>query len=343
MTLARAILSLAAAAVLAAAVACAGSGGSSPLVRVTPERDRQPTVAEAGGPPASQSDPHEPEVFPTVRRPGFVILADLTTNVPVPELPAAFAAPAPDPALAAILSNVLGAYAGSYSAVVHNLADGRYAALNEGRVYYAASLYKLGVLLEAYRQREAGELDFSMPLTLEEKYVAYDLGTLELLGLQLGDTITVADALKAMIVVSDTPGAVMVQDTVKPARVDATLRSLGIRDTSFNDYDLPATARDMAQLLEAVAAGEGVLDESRREMLSLLLQETIREGIPAGAPPDAAVAHKTGNWENATHDVALVWGPGGPYIIAVMSDQPWTWEPLVELSQAVWDYFAAYP
>jgi len=81
--------------------------------------------------------------------------------------------------------------------------------VDERRVYYAASVYKLAVLLEAYRQRDAGQVDFSLPLTLEEKYVAYDLGTLGLLGLQQGDTITLADAVKAMIVVSDTPSAVM--------------------------------------------------------------------------------------------------------------------------------------
>ncbi|MEK6654395.1 MAG: serine hydrolase [Thermodesulfobacteriota bacterium] len=83
--------------------------------------------------------------------------------------------------------------------VVHNLADGRYAVLNEGQVYYAASVFKLGLLLEVYRQRDAGEVDFGQPLTLDEKYVAYDLGTLELLGLQEGDTISLADAVKAMI------------------------------------------------------------------------------------------------------------------------------------------------
>ena len=261
----------------------------------------------------------------------------------MPELPAAFAAAAPDAALNDLIQETLAGYEGSYSVVVHNLKDGRYAALNEGQVYYAASLFKLGLLLEAYRQRDAGELEFAQRLTLDEEYVAYDLGTLELLGLEEGDAITLADAIKAMIVVSDTPTAVMVQDVVGPARVDATLRSLGIEETSFNDRSLPATAQDMARLLEAIAAGEGVSEESRREMLSLLLQEAIRQGIPAALPAGVAVAHKSGNWSNATHDVALVWGPSGPYIIVVMSDQPWTWQPIVDVSRAVWEHFAANP
>jgi beta-lactamase class A len=210
-------------------------------------------------------------------------------------------------------------------------------------VYYAASLFKLALLLEAYRQRDAGEIDFSQLLTLDEEYASYDLNTLEFLELEVGDMLTLADALRAMIIVSDTPTAVMVQDVVNPWRVDQTLRSLGLNDMSVMSTDLPTTARDMALLMEAVAAGEGVTAESRSEMLALLLQEWIRGGIPSSVPASSAVAHKTGNLTNATHDVALVWGPAGPYIIAVLSDRSWDWEATVAVSRAVWDYFAANP
>jgi beta-lactamase class A len=112
---------------------------------------------------------------------------------------------------------------------------------------------------------------------------------------------------------------------------------------SVRTYDLPTTAGDMALLMGAVAAGKGVGAESRREMLALLLQESFRDGIPSGVPPNSAVAHKSGNFTDATHDVALVWGPGGPYVIAVLSDRSWDSEPIRAVSQAVWDYFAAHP
>jgi beta-lactamase class A len=260
----------------------------------------------------------------------------------VPPLPFPFAEPQPDPALEALIVETLGEDLPSYSVVVHHLGDGRSAAINDDRVYYAASLFKLGLLLEVYRQRDAGEIDFGQELVLEKKYVEQDLGTLKLLGLQEGDIITVADAVRAMIIVSDTPTAVMIQDLVGPGRVESTLRSLGLIDTHYT-RELPASARDMATLLKAIAAGDGVSEESRLEMLSLLLREAVRQGIPSGVPPGTPVAHKSGNWSNATHDVALVWGPSGPYIIAILSDQAWRWEPTVAVSRAVYDYFAQNP
>jgi beta-lactamase class A len=278
-----------------------------------------------------------------VNRPPIISLEGLTTDVFVPELPETFAPPAADAELRAAAEGALEGLEGAYSVVVQHLGDGRSAALNEDQVYYAASLFKLGVLLEVYRQRDAGEVDFEEPLTLTEEYAAYDFGTLELLGLEEDDMLTVADAVKAMIVVSDTPTAVLVQDLVTVGRINATLRSLGIEDTSFATRELPATAKDIALLLRAIAAGDGVSEESRLEMLGLLLQESIRMGIPNPLPPAAAVAHKTGNFNQATHDVAIVWGPAGPYVLALLTDRSWDSEPIAAVSEAVWEYFASHP
>ncbi len=296
-------------------------------------------AAEAGATVAPTEDaPSTPTPTPVL-----VSLDWLATNIEVPYLPSPFAAPSPDPGLQAIVESAVAGDEGSVSVVVHNLADGRYAAVDEAHVYYAASTYKLAVLFEAFRQVESGEQDFAKVLTLEHKYVENDLGTLEFLGLHEGDTLTLADALRAMIVVSDTPTAVLLQDTLGPERIDAMLESLGITETRFNNRDLPATARDMARLLEAVAAGEGVSGDSRLAMLSLLLQEEYSDGVISGVPEGTAVAHKTGSFYDATHDIALVWGPAGPYIIAVMTDAPDDWSRSAAVSAAVWQYFAEHP
>ncbi len=333
---------------LASAAACGGDGGAAePAVGITPRSGPAVTATPEPSPAATLvpgTPVRVPQPVPTVRLPAVKSLEHLSADVAVPALPATFAPPSEDAALAALIRTTLASYEGTYSVVVRNLEDGRSAALNEDEVYGAASLFKLALLLEAYRQRDAGEIDFAEVLTLEEEYVEeYDLGTLEYLELEAGDMFTVADALKAMIIVSDTPTAVMIQDLVNPVRVDETLRSLGINDMSLLTIELPTTARDMALLMEAVAAGEGVTAESRSEMLALLLQEWVRAGIPSGVPPSSAVAHKTGNLTNATHDVALVWGPRGPYVIAVLSDRSWQSQPLADVSRAVWDYFAANP
>jgi len=325
-----------------ALISCGGRAESKPpgvLIGVLPSGSpvpsQSPVPADSGGTPEATAPPRSPTV---------VSLAWLDNSPAVPDLPSSFAAQSPDPGLQAAIQGALSGREGSYSVVVHNLANGQTASLNPDKVYYAASLYKLEVLLEAFRQRDAGQLDFASLLTVEKKYVDLDLKTLDALGILENDQVTVQDAIRAMTIVSDTPTAALLQDTVGPGRIDQTLASLGLISTESANHELPTTARDMARLLTAIAAGEGgVSAGSRNEMLSLLEQEGYRSGVIAGVPSDVTVAHKTGSYSDATHDVALVWGPKGPYIIAVLTDRSYDWDAIREVSRTVWDYFAAQP
>lgn len=282
-----------------------------------------------------------------------IVLDGLPGDAAVPALPEPFAMPVHDPTLEMLIVQTLEDSLAdhdsdkpfpSYSVVVHNLADGRSAAVNDDQVYFSASLFKVGLLLEAYRQRDAGELDFSDGITLGESHAEHDFGTLEILGLKVGDTISISDAIRAMITISDTPTAIMMEEVLGPLRVDATYRALELQDMRYVG-DLPTSARDMAVLLKAIARGHEVTNESRLEMLSLLLQEWVRDRIIAGLPSGTPAAHKHGTFYaeglKAWHDAALVWGESGPYVIIILSDHTGERGPMVALSRAVFDYFAS--
>lgn len=298
----------------------------------TPEPQASPSPAETEAPAtptmAAEKTP--------------VSLEWLDGNADVPPLPASPAPQVRDAALQGVIESAVPEFDGEYSVVVQNLADGRYAAYNESRVYYAASLFKAGLLYEAYRQRDQGLLDFSMEVELTEEYAEYDLGTLEYLELEAGDTITIADAVRAMTIVSDTPMAVLMQDLIG-VQADQTLLDLGLKETQFLNRELPTSARDMARLFSAIATGEGVSDGSRMEMLGLLRQEWFAEGIVASVPAGTVVAHKSGSFSDATHDVAVVWGPSGPYISAVLTDASFDFTYVRRIARAVWEYFEANP
>ena len=295
--------------------------------------------------PADSPTPRPTESpLPTpTREPVLVTLDWLGSGVTVPGLDGPIAAPVSDAGLQTAVGDALAGFGGQASVVVHNLADGRYAVANETRTWYAASTFKAAVLLEAYRQRDGGELAFAKEVVVEQKYADDDLGTLEYLEIKPGDKIKVQDAVKGMIVVSDTSLALLVIDQVNSNRVDATLREIGTSVMTLNNRELPTTAIDLAQLMTAIASGYGVSGGSRDEMLSLLAQEWFRDGIVAGVPADTALAHKSGSFSGATHDAAIVWGPGGPYVIVVMTDGSGGWDPIAAVSAAVWQYFSTNP
>lgn len=245
-----------------------------------------------------------------------------------------------DPRLEDLLQQALGEEAKSFGIVVKNLADGRTVAINPDKTFYAASLFKLPILYEAFKQMGIGLLDPTLDLTINPYYASFDLGTLELLGLGEGDTITVAKAIYYMITVSDNVSAVLLQDLVGPHHVDSDLTALGLRNTAINTPDLSTSARDMALLLEMIALGKAVSPEASQQMRDILLDQRVRHSLPALLPEGTPVAHKTGNWVAASHDVGIVYSPAATYVIAILSDKDWdNSEAIARISRIVYDYF----
>lgn len=249
--------------------------------------------------------------------------------------------PVPDPGLEAVIRDALGSQAWRYGVVVKELEQGTGTALHPYRIFYTASLFKLLVMHEAYRQRAAGWLSFRELLTVTEGYAAWDLGTLRGLGIRVGNRVSAGRLVEIMITHSDNTSAVMLGERLGWRSIDQGIRALGLHSTSVNTPEPYTTAADMATLLEAIARGLAVSPEASAEMEALLLRQQIRDRIPRGVPPGVPVGNKTGNWTNATHDVAIIYAPWGTYVLAVLSDRPWLNGPIVEISRRVYQYYDA--
>jgi beta-lactamase class A len=219
---------------------------------------------------------------------------------------------------------------------VADLENSTGAALNPYRSFESASLFKLNVMHEAFRQRERGTLGFDEMLPITPAMAAWDLGTLSRWG-GVGRRVSVEQLVEQMITLSDNTSANMLGNRVGWHRIDDGLRELGLC-TTRTTTPLRTTAADMATLMAAIARGQAVSSTASAEMEGLLLRQQIRDRIPAGVPADVAVGNKTGNQPDATHDVAIVYAPAGTYVVAVLSDLPWTSAPIVELARRIHAY-----
>ncbi|HMS59298.1 MAG TPA: class A beta-lactamase-related serine hydrolase [Tepidiformaceae bacterium] len=258
-----------------------------------------------------------------------------------PSLPAAVRPAAlPDDALARAALAALGDDTESYSVVIRRLRDGRGFELNPNREFYAASTFKLAVLYEVERRISTGDLRLDDRLTISGEDAAEDLGTLAALPLAPDGSLTIGDALRAMVTHSDNASAVALLHLVGAANVDATLRRIGAADLSVNTRDLPATAAGMARLTEAIVRGEPPPPGPPPPPPPPPPPQARREGLPAGLPPGATAGNKTGTWEGLTHDIGFVEAPGGTYVIAVLSAHGWVWDPIARISAAAWNELA---
>ena len=247
----------------------------------------------------------------------------------------------PDSDLERIVRDSIGDQAEHFSVAVKNLADGRGVLFNPAHGYYTASLYKTWVMLEAYHQRGAGLFSFDERFIVSDYYEHLRLNEGEL---PACSQVTAQDALHAMMSVSDNVAANLLYDRLGYDNVNNMLRQLGLAYSGINNGgELFTTAGGMETLLEAIADGQAVSPGASEEMIALLESETINDRIPALLPPGTPVAHKTGNWDNATHDAGIVYSPKATYVIVVLTDYGYSdggAGRIAQLSKAVYDFYS---
>jgi beta-lactamase class A len=333
-----------------ALAACGAASSREPVATPTATRSSSATATlppTAIATPAQQAsavpsercpDPY-PQGAPYTPAPGQPIhLRPVGTPPPLPQYQAI--ALVSDPALEAVVRNTLGTDVSHFAVVVKRLDNGKGVVIDGGRVFYAASLFKVWVMLEAYHQRQAGLLSFDEQYIVSDYYASLSLNPDELAPCA---QVTAQEALQEMMSVSDNIAANIMLERVGYANVNAMLRNQGLAVSGVaSNGDVSTTASGMEQLLEAIARQEAVSAEASAEMLSLLASEVIDNRLPALLPPGTSVAHKTGSWDNATHDAGIVYSPKATYVIVVLSDLGYADDgisSIAGLSRAVYDYF----
>lgn len=285
-------------------------GGQVGVLGPTPAP--QPTAAATPRPQApSTAKPAAPPRAPVASR---APAAPTATLLPPNRFPWQQTSPTQvqhDEELAVALEGVLQGVDGTIGLAVKDLATGRGVLLNATQEMPAASLFKVPVMVSVMR---AG-VPLSESLAITERIKDYDLGSLEL---DVGDTLTVAEALERMVTISDNSSAILLADRVSATRVNADLRAAGMTSTFYLADRLNTSAGDMARLLESIARGQAASPELSAEMVHLLLRQKVRDRIPRLLPRDARVANKTGNLPDVVNDVAIVYGPRSTFVIAAL-------------------------
>jgi beta-lactamase class A len=272
----------------------------------------------------------------------------------------ALAAPAalPDPVLTREIQEALPNDGSEFGIAIQGLRTGRTALINADARFASASLFKLGVMYEFYRQKKAGLVSVNDVLT--ETAADHDDEATSLLG-PPGTHVAAGVALQLMITVSDNIAAEMLQDRLGRPNVNATYDALGLHTTRVHTLAagdpvppgaLPfTTAGDMLRFFELLDSGSAVDANSNHEMLNLLLGDEVNDRIPALLPRGTLVAHKTGDLDGILNDAGIVYGPTEPFAIVVLSrDIPDAGPPdslatgrtnIARIARVAYDYFAA--
>lgn len=210
-----------------------------------------------------------------------------------------------------------------------------------------ASVVKIPVLIEAFRQMGEGRFALSDRWMLTHEHKALGSGILT----QFDDdlNLTVKDLLTLMIIVSDNTATDILMTYLGIDNIDPTIHSLGLEKTHvahtlteiFTDmlpsanpdqdrfelakweaahgvrrdgfaYSLGAdnnvgTPRELTRLVEMIFKQEMLTPDACAGMLDILLRQQLNDRLPRFLPPGTRVAHKTGSFSGVRNDSGIIY------------------------------------
>lgn len=278
------------------------------------------------------------------RRPALLAAAALIGCKPVKiswTEPVAPPVPMSLDSLSGLLQARIAASGATVALYFRDLAKPESLAINADLRVHAASTMKVPVMIQVFRDAEAGRLRLDQRLSVTNDFRSladsspYRLDRADdsdsSLYAEVGRPVQVRDLVRLMITVSSNLATNTLIERVGAARVMATLRALGIDSVTVlrgvedgvayrAGINNTLTARGLGQVFAAIAEGRAASAASCARMMDVLLDQHFNEGIPAGLPHGTRVAHKTGRLTGHHHDGGVVFVGGRPrYVIVVLT------------------------
>ncbi|MBL8864030.1 MAG: serine hydrolase [Planctomycetia bacterium] len=264
------------------------------------------------------------------------------------------------------------AHKGKVAVAVKNLATGETWSHNADEVMQTASLIKVAIMVEAYRQADSKTLDLGKMVTLTKDDKVQGSGILTS-HFSDGASFPVRDAVRLMMVYSDNTATNLVLDQVGIKNVNATMAKLGFPETRINakvfkgsttsvdpertkKYSLGSTtANDMVKLLELIQTEKAASAESCKAMLGHMKACTDKDTVVRFLPAGTVVAHKGGATNQVRTNAAIIYVPDAedkkkaiPVALCVLTnenaDQRWVIDNagqliVAKIGKAVYDHF----
>lgn len=265
------------------------------------------------------------------------------------------------------------AHKGKVAVAVKNLATGEVWSHNADEVMQTASLIKIAIMVEAYRQADAKKLDLGKHVTLAKDDRVQGSGILTS-HFSDGASFPIRDAVRLMIVYSDNTATNLVLDQVGIKSVNETTAKLGMPETRINakvfkgsttsvdpertkKYSLGSTtAKDMVALLELIHAEKAASPESCKAMIGHMKACTDKDTVLRFLPTGTVVAHKGGATNQVRTNAAIIYVPDAedkkktvPVAVCVLTnenaDQRWVIDnagqvTVAKIGKAVYDHFS---
>ncbi len=231
------------------------------------------------------------------------------------------------------------------------LSSGHQTAINENARYAPASLLKVPIMLAFYKVAESHPEVLKRTLTytgsvdvnVEENFKPEKF-------IQPGKTYTVADLIEYMVIYSDNNAMLLLRDAIDDRALSEVFIDLGLTVPTAGDDPDFINVKNYSRFFRVLYHATYLSRESSEKALELLTRDKPFKGIVAGVPEGITVAQKFGERDftadtggddkRELHDCGIVYDPGNPYLLCVMTRGKTSFENLSDIIRKI--SFAVY-
>lgn len=201
--------------------------------------------------------------------------------------------------------------------------------MNENEDFYPASLLKIPVALAVYREGEVDQtyLQKRLTFTQEIKDMAKSRTNSDT-SLVVGQSYTVRDLVKIMLVNSDNSARDLLSESLDQKYLDILYDYLNIQEPSATrGYSI--SMADYALFFRMLYSATFISEDHSEELLSYLTQIDFPYGLTRDLPSSIKVAHKwgvfnipkdaNGSEAQELHECGIVYQLDKPYLLCIMT------------------------
>lgn len=248
------------------------------------------------------------------------------------------------------IAEIAGEVPGVMGISIVDLTSGERFGVHDDLVFPQGSSIKIPILIELYRQADAGELRLDEGIRVGRDQMVGGSGLIQRFGDGTSE-LSLRDLAVLMIVISDNTATNLLIERVGMDRINATMAELGapqtrVQRTMIRPADSAAgreniaTPNEAADLMVRIAGCELPMSEANCEDMRSILE--IPKSNPGSIPGSVTVAWKGGSITGVRAGWGIVDVPGRPFAIAMMvnySDSAPATEALGRVTDAAYDHF----
>jgi beta-lactamase class A len=195
--------------------------------------------------------------------------------------------------------------------------------INKTEKYAPGSLLKISIMIAILKMSEADNQLLNKKVTFTQISKNNKVQTIFSNSIQIGQSYTIKELLKYMIVYSDNNAASLIAKNIDGTIIKSLFSDIGLLAPDLNSNNLFLNINELSFFMRVIYNGSYLTKDNSEYALELLSESDYKNGLLKDIPADIIVAHKFGesgnDQENQLHETGIIYANNSPYLITVMT------------------------